>query len=135
MSRSIPTQKRRRRVCIGDLRDRVVLHDRAIVEPEFGVADFTEKFTAKEEVWARVESVQGKTFFDGVNSTGAASGDIALTHEITVRFDPTVGAETWVEFKGNRFDVVNAENLEERDEFLLLRCVERGAKSQAAVDA
>lgn len=125
MSRSV--QKRPRRiVCAGDLSSLVTLQNRDIVEPIFGETDFAEEFSGDSKVWAKVVTVAGKTFFDQVNA------DVALTHEITIRYDPTVTAETWVQAESRRFDIVSVEDLEERHEFMLLRCVERGDTDREA---
>ena len=119
----------KRQVCVGDLKDLVVLQNRAIQEPVFGDTDFTEDFGGDEETWASVRTVSGKTFFDQVN------GDVQLTHEIAIRYDEAVTAETWVLFEDRRLDIVDVEDLEERHEWMLLRCVDRGSKGQEASEA
>ncbi len=109
-----------RKACIGDLRDRIVLQTRKIKEPEFGSAEFAEDFVQEDEVWASIKTLSGKVFFDGVGT------DLLITHEVLIRYDPTVTAETWIKFRGRRFDVAQVENLEERKEYLRLLCIDRG---------
>lgn len=122
------TQNRsRRKVCAGDLRERIVLQNRDIVEPIFGETDFDEEFSGDREVWAKVRTVAGKTFFDGVNQV-----DVALTHEITIRYDESVTAETWLLFEDRRIDIIDVEDFEERHEWMVLACVERGPKDLEA---
>ena len=66
-----------------------------------------------------MKTVAGKVFFDGVNV------DVAVSHEILVRYDPSVTSETWILLKdGRRLDVVNVEDLEGRHEYLRLLCNE-----------
>jgi head-tail adaptor len=47
-----------------------------------------------------------------------------------VRFDPTVTSETWIELDSRKFDIVTVTNLDERKEFQLLLCRERGSNTQ-----
>ncbi len=124
MPRCLPIRKKRRQVCIGDLEDQVTLENRAIAAPEFDTVDFDETFTAPNPaVWAMIETVTGKTFFDGVST------EEDVTHWVYIAFDSTVTAETWVKLDdGRRLDIVRVENLDERSDFMLLHCIDRGAK-------
>lgn len=111
-----------RKVCVGDLNHRIKLLPRDMTEPGFGETDFGEDFTGGVEAWAKVYTTAGKTIFNGVNT------DVNVTHEIYIRFQSGVGAETWVELQdGTRLDVVMSEDLDERKEWLLLLCTERGS--------
>lgn len=116
-----------RKVCAGDLRWRVVLQNQTITEPAFADTDFGEKFDGDKEIFAKVRTLSGKTFFDGVNRI-----DVALTHEVTIRYDIAVTAETWVRYQDRRLDILDVEDLEERHEWMVLRCVERGSKDLGA---
>ena len=121
------TRRRRQKYCIGDFRDRITLHVRAITEPDFQGRDFGEDFKDGVDVWALVQTAAGRTFFDGVNQ------DTALSHTIIIRHRDDVTSETWIELAdGGLVDIVNVEDLEERKEYLRLRCVERGTKTQEA---
>lgn len=124
MPRCQPIQKKRRNVCIGDLEDRVTLENRAIQAPDFDTVDFDEEFTAPNPpVWALLETVSGKTFFDGVST------EQDITDWIYINFDATVTAETWVKLDdGSRLDILRVENLDRRSEFMLLHCTDRGDK-------
>lgn len=116
--------------CIGDLRDRVTLHDRTLTPPVSGSVDATEKFAPAILAWAKIKTITGKTIFTGANV------DVALTHEITIRFDSTITSETWLELlDGTLLDIVATEDLEERHQFLVLRCTERGASTLRASQA
>ncbi len=119
-----PIRKKKRQPCIGDMEDLITLENRAIQAPEFDTVDFDEEFTAPNPpVWSLVETVRGKTFFDGV----ATEEDV--THWIYIEFDSTVTAETWVKLEdGRRLDIVRAEDLDERSDFMLLHSIDRGAR-------
>lgn len=112
---------KRRKVCVGDLNQRITLQNRDIVPPIFENPDFTEDFTADDEVWASIQTVHGKTFFDGVNQR-----DVNLTHEIFIRYDATVTAETWILYDSRRFDIITVEDLDEQHEFMRLLCIDKG---------
>ncbi len=129
MAKCVRIRRKKRKVCIGDLTDEIILQNRNITPPPFGSADFDESFTTIATVFAAINTVSGKTFFDGVNS------DINITHEIYIMFDATVTAETWIEFKNRRIDILRVENLEERDEWLKLICTERGPNTLNATKA
>ena len=129
MARSV-LRRKHRKICVGDMRDRISLQTRAITEPAFSTTNFTETFAGADKTWAKVVTIAGKTVFDGVNQ------DVALSHEVTIRFDSGVTAETWVLLaNGSRLDVIVTEDLEERNEYLLLKCRERGTKDKAATAA
>ena len=123
MPRCQPIKKKRRNICIGDMEDEITLENRAIQAPEFDTVDFEEEFTAPNPaVWALIETVRGKTFFDGVST------EEDVTHWIYINFDATVTAETWVKLTdGRRLDILRVENLDERSDFQLLHCNDRGA--------
>ena len=120
MSR-VTVRRDHRKVCAGDLRTRVTLSNRAITQPGFGQTAFGENFPAPRIVWAMVKTVNGRVLFNGVDS------DEALSHEITIRYDSTVTAETWVELADStRLDIIDTQDLEERNEYLVLLCNARG---------
>lgn len=126
MPKSQRIQRKKRQVCIGDLDTMITLQNRNIVAPIFGAVDFNEDFKDKAEVWAAVNTVSGKTFFDGVST------DVNITHEVFIRYDEAVTAETWVALKNRRLDILMTENLDERSEFMKLICTDRGLASKAA---
>lgn len=88
---------------------------------------FTDVDPTQDKVWAKVVTTNGKTYFDGVSS------DRRITHEVTIRFLAGVSAESWVILRdGQRLDVVATQDLEERNEWLVLMCDITGDGSQAA---
>lgn len=121
--------RKKRRPCVGDLNTLVNFKSRDIQAPEFNAVDFAEDFEHKIQAWAMINTVSGKTYFDGVNT------DVNITHEIIIRYDASLTAEDWVEFDDRRIDVVDTEDLDERHEWLLLRCTDKGLKAQGATSA
>jgi len=119
--------KKNRRPCVGQMRDRIIISGRKILEPEFGDVDFLEQFKNGVERWAIVNTIAGKTVFAGIGV------DVALSHEIYIRHDPCVTSESWVILPDNtRLDVVMVEDLDERREFMRLLCQDRGDKDVKA---
>lgn len=119
--------KKHRRLCVGSMRDRIVISGRKILEPEFGDVDFLGQFQDGVTRWATVNTIRGKTVFAGVGV------DVALSHEIYIRYDKCVTSESWVVLPDNtRLDVVMVEDLDERREFMRLLCQDRGDKDKAA---
>ena len=112
------------------MRDRITLQNRAIQPPVFGTPDFTEEFSATMTVFCTINTVTGKDFFDGVTVNG-----IPITHEILIRFDAAVTADTWIEFDGGRLNILKVEDLDERHKVQLLTCTDRGETEQAASQA
>ena len=117
-------RRKNRKVCLGDLDNAITLENRAIQAPDFDTVDFDEEFTAPNPpISAMIQTVSGKTFFDGVST------EIDITHWIYINFDATVTAETWVKFEdGRRLDILRVENLDERSQYQLLHCTDRGDK-------
>lgn len=130
MSNRTVIRRPKRVLCIGDLKDRIILHERIMEEPVFGKVDVTEDFNKQATVFAAIKTVSGKSFFAGANV------DIALTHEISIRYRDDITAENWIEFSdGTLLNIVNVENLEERNEWLRLRCTQRGSKELGSAQA
>lgn len=129
MPRCVRVKRKHRKICIGDVNDLICLQDRAITAPLSGV-DATEEFEDIDaEIWALVETSKGETVFDETNT------EIDVTHRIYISFLECITAETWIKFKNKRYDILNVENLEERDEWLLLRCTNRGTGDNKANEA
>ncbi len=120
MPKCAPIRRKKRNVCIGDMRDQVVIQTRAITAPGTNSVDFGETFTGDATVWALIETKTGTQIFDGTNIIGVA------THNIYIRFIAGVTFEKWLTFKSVKYDILDVQNLEERDEFFLLRCSLRG---------
>ena len=129
MSKCQNIRRRHRKVCIGDLDTLIDLQTRELEEPDFNSPDFDETFTTVSSPWSLVETVQGKNFFDGVDT------DTPITHRIYIEFDSTVNAQIWVLLNSRRLRILDTEDLDERGEFLLLICTDRGISANEASKA
>ena len=87
MSRAV-IKPQRRKICVADLRHRVKLLPRAMREPGFEEVNFGLSFSGGFEAWAKIVTVVGSVLFDGVST------DVAITHEVYIRHNDDVTAET-----------------------------------------
>ncbi len=111
-----------RKLCAGDLRERITLETRSITEP--GTIDFGEGFTNPTIIPAAVKTLVGVEIFDESNEVVTAS------HDFFIRFRAGVTAELWVKYRNERYDILLVEEFEGRQEWLRLRCTLRGADTR-----
>lgn len=110
---------------IGDMRQRVYIHERAIARPAWGSIDFDETFTGTAR-WAAIKTLGGKRVFDGTGQ------DEVATHIVYIRFDSSVSSQTFVQVTdGRRFRILQVEDYDERHEFMALLCTDRGFNEAA----
>lgn len=123
-------RKKKRKVCVGDMKDPITLQNRDITPPLFNTVDFDEDFQPVDvlvpQVLSLVETVTGVTFFDGVNT------ETPVTHIIYIPYQEAVTAETWILFESRRIDILHVEDLDVRHEFMKLTCTERGLSNREA---
>lgn len=117
-----------RKPSVGDLDQEITLQNRKLMEPVFGQTSFGEDFSAKSVVFAGIKTVVGRTVFTGVDT-----GDVPVSHEVTIRFDECVTDQTWIlTDAGLRLDILLVEDWEERHEYQFLTCRATGDKDTAA---
>ena len=117
--------RKKRRLCIGSMDEQITLEVRSIQSPwvssvDADGVDLGESFTNQRLVWAAVNTTRGWQTFDGTNIANA------VTHLFYIRYIPNVTFEDWILYKGERYDIVDVENLDERNEFYVLRANKRG---------
>lgn len=116
----------RRQICVGDLDRQIIVQTRAIGSPSGSSVDYSEGFTDLITVWAMIRTTRGSQLFDGVEISNP------FTHLFYIRFISGVTFENWVEFADEKYDIVDTEILDERNEFTVLRCTKRGDKDKDA---
>jgi len=116
----------KRQICIGDLKDRIELSIRSQVSKNDGKIKSIMDFTSLATVWAKVTTTRGSQLFDGVEISDP------FTHQIEIRFRDDIDAEKWIDFKDNRYDIVDVQDYDERNEFLLLLCKKKGDQTKEA---
>ena len=98
----------------------IELNTRSLTVPEINSVDFGETFVITNSVYAMIETKIGASVFDQSNI------ERIVTHFFYIRYDANVTAETWINFRSDLYDIVDVEDLDARQEFMLLRCVLRG---------
>jgi len=123
MPQCVKIRKKKRQANVGDMNDRIIIHLRSIQPPSNGGVDFAEQFTPKRTVWALVNTVEGETFFDSSNI------ETVVTHEIIIRWFQGITSEDYIELAdGTLLDILPTENLDNRAEFIKLKCTLRGPR-------
>ena len=123
MPNCMTIKKPKRAVCIGDMRDRVTVYVRTATPSRTNGVDLSEVLSTPTSIWAAVVTKEGKEIFDGTNLKGVA------THWIYIRSISGLTAEKWLEFNGEYYDIIDVQDMDERGDFMLLRCSVRGTTS------
>jgi len=113
-------QRTHKRVCIGSLNHKIEIYVRSIEAPVEGGVDFSDNFTLKKTVWAMVETVSGETMFNASNI------ETVVTHQFYIRYIPDVDIVDVIVYGGLRYKIVNVENLNNENYFILIKASDRG---------
>ncbi len=118
---------KRRRLCVADLEHEIKVLDRTIVPPSSGSTDYTIDFNTDEVgiVFSSIQTPNGVTIFEGTNI------EQKVTHVFGLYYDSTYTAEDYVLFENRLFRILDVNDLDERHEWTLLSCVERGFETEA----
>ena len=120
----------RRKVCAGDM-DRVITLQNVRIQPPTDAVDYTRLFEDKVDaelltdgqIFALIKTVNGEEVFDQHNV------GTPITHHVYIPYIETVTAETWILLdNGQRLDIQDVQNLDERNEFLFMRCTKTGTQ-------
>lgn len=104
----------------GDLKHRIELQTRSQEPPPGAGVDFVQVYTKLREVWAGLKVVSGKEIFGGINK------DERITHIFYIRYCPDVDVNTWILHAGQRYNIIDGENLNGLNQWLALRCNIKG---------
>ena len=132
MAKCVKKQRTKTEICVGSMNRKIDIFARALtppVNPLTGEFLATETFTLLASVWAMQETPRGLTIFDDVNT------ERVVSHIFTIRFLPDLTAQNWITYKGNRYDILTAVNLETNDLFLQLNCVQTADEAKEAGEA
>lgn len=122
MPKCVAVKRLHTKPCIGDMDTLISIQNRNISPPVHDSVDYTEDFTNIDDIWALINTPQGSSFFDG------AGTETNITHDIMITFDPLVTSESWIKLADSRrLDILDIKNLEERSEYMMLRCNDRGS--------
>lgn len=123
MAKCVYKQRQDVIICSGDLNKQISIQTRKLVEPSNfdDDVDYSEEFTVFQYFWAMIETVNGEAIFDESNTK------INVTHKFYIRYVSDITFENWVVYSGNRFRILDVENINEQNEFLILKCNKRGS--------
>ncbi len=110
-----------KKICIGDLNKKIDIELMTITP--LATADFTETFVDIATVWAGIQTIKGVEIFDGTNVLGVA------THNFYIKYRAGIERDNFIDYNSKRYRVLDIENQNENNEFLILRCEERGDKT------
>lgn len=118
--------RKSKRVCIGSLNKKIDIELRQITPPIGGNVDFGESFTLVKTVWAMVETIGHREFFDNTNTMRVK------THHFYIRYIPNVEitAENWVKYNSEYYDILGVQDLNEEHRFYLLEATVRGTTAK-----
>ena len=111
---------RHKRLCVGDLDRRIYINNRILNTPGSTI-DYSSEMVTPEKVWSAVKTAKGRQMFFTTNE------DRAVTHLFYMRYKDGVDSRCWVQYKSEYYDIVDTENVDERDEWLVLYCNVRGS--------
>jgi SPP1 family predicted phage head-tail adaptor len=100
----------------GDLRNRVTIQSKTVVQNSFGEEDIT--WTELATVWAAVEPLRGREFLDGRMVTAE------ITTRVRIRYRDGISPEMRVVFGSKVYDVIAVVHIEEREREIHLMCQE-----------
>ena len=112
---------RLRTIPTGDMKTPVIIHQAEIMAPSVGV-DFGRKITEiVKPWWCKITTVSGVTMFDSSNI------EQVITHDFSGRYHPDIDKDMVIEYDGEYYKIIGSEDLEERQQFMRLRCTVRGS--------
>ena len=105
-------------VPIGSLRKRVEIQSRSRTAD--GVGGWTSAWLKKKGVYAKIEPVSSREALYGMQN------ELTISHRITIRETDVIGSDR-IYFNGRTFNIQGIRNIEERNRYMILDCLEGGA--------
>lgn len=127
MSERVIQRRKLRKVSSGDLRDPIVISLKAILAPVSSSVAPVMSFSDLTFQWAKTETKERKELFSGTQLLGIR------THVFTIRYpSEVITSDHAVLFNDNIYDVLSTQDFEERHEYLVLNCGEKGPDNLAS---
>lgn len=105
------------KITTGELRHRVTIQGTTAVQDSS--ASYSESWSDLVTTWARVRPMNGREYF------AAHQEQSAVTHEIVMRFRRGVNTAMRLKFDSRIFDIESVINYDERNEWMIIYCMER----------
>lgn len=121
---------KKRKICAGDLNSRIGVFERSLEGNVTRSLQYDANFLGGDTVSAMILTRSGSQIIDGVAITTKP------THDFYIRYRSDItDSSHWIIYKGVIYDIIEIENLEERDEFLRIRCIKKGTNIAAGGNA
>lgn len=119
MPRLSTTHRRKKNHAVGDMRERITLHIRAITPPAFGTAKPTETYDAGTKVWASVKTFDliaaGQKLFDGIDPSEQPSHLFVIRwREFLDDCETEITSEIRIRWRGEAYKIIKVIDPEER---------------------
>lgn len=100
------------------MQKRVEIQTKQTVRTDTGA--FSHTWVTDKTVWAYIAPITGKELYAGEQVQAE------VTHEITIQYDacPTLTPANRIKYKTRFFDINVTKNIDERNEFWVMRCKE-----------
>lgn len=116
-------KKNKNKVCIGDLDKRIKIQTTSITANNAPGGLSTTGFADIYSCWALVKTSANRQFIDGVNIENGLNTDFFIRYTASVNLEQ----QLWVEYAGNRFKIVNTNNIDKDNQIVRLRSSETGS--------
>jgi SPP1 family predicted phage head-tail adaptor len=113
------------KVCIGNLNKKIKIQTSSIAPNNSPNSLATASFETVATVWAMLKTSPNRSFIDGVNVANGLNTDFFIRYTSSIDFDK----QLWIEWNNTRFKIINPDNIDKEDNFIRLRCVEKGDKT------
>lgn len=127
MAECVKIRTKHRKPCIGEMRWRIDIYNPTITPPNLtDEVDYTVTIEPEATVWATVKTLPNVSFFDDMNV------EQVVSHEFIIRYREGISREKNIRYPsgtGQYYNIVYSENLENRNEFILMRCNLKGSET------
>jgi SPP1 family predicted phage head-tail adaptor len=111
-------------ICLGGFNHKIEILSRSINSSSLNAS---EDFVLIKTTRAKIETVNKSTeFFDGVNLTNS------YTHKFTIHYSSGITSENWIRIGTILYRILNVENLDNMDKYLILGAKQTGVNTIAA---
>lgn len=115
-------QFKKTKICSKDLRHRVLIQYRETAGTNNLNSDPEPTFTDIGNYWAAIKTTPSRESFNDVNQGSAATTDFYLRYTESI----DIFKNLWIIFRDRRFEVLNADDMEEDRLFYRFRAIDKG---------
>lgn len=108
-----------RSLCAGDLDRKIAIKTRTTPGMTTS-AGIDQDFDTTNSVWSALKTTKGRSMFYTTNL------DKAVSHVFYIRYIDGLTQESWIDYGGELYDIIDIDNYDERDEWMALMCNVRG---------